>query len=107
MFVSMSFVHPFVSLTFVALAAAVARQPVTGVASYKPANSDAGGDLYINDFVGMLGIPLVPTSTFPKDADAIFLPTQAAKDEAVVAQSCGVWCFRGRAARAGLEVDHR
>jgi hypothetical protein len=71
----------------VALATAVAHQPVTGVASYKPANSDAGGDLYINDYVGMLGIPLIPTSTFPKDANAIFLPTQAAKDEAIVTQT--------------------
>lgn len=66
------------------LAAAVAKNPVVGAAGYKPANSDAGGDLYLMDYIGMLGVSLVPVSVYPENADVIFLPTQAATDSAVV-----------------------
>ena len=58
--------------------------PVQGIVGYKPPNSDAGGDLYIMDFIGMLGVPLVPESHFPAGAHSIFLPTQAASDENIV-----------------------
>lgn len=60
------------------LAKAVAENPVTGVYGYKPPASDAGGDLYIMDFIGMLGVPLVPTPEYPENAQVVFLPTQAA-----------------------------
>ncbi len=70
----------------VKLARAVASNPVVGVAGYKPPNSDAGGDLYILDFVGMMGIPLVPVSTYPEKANVVFLPTQAAADTAIAAK---------------------
>jgi hypothetical protein len=62
------------------LASFVARHPVVGVPAYKPPNSDPGGDMYIMDFLGMLGIPLVPVHKFPTDAPVIFLPAQAATD---------------------------
>ena len=66
------------------LAVAVAKNPVVGVAGYKPANSDAGGDLYLMDYIGMLGVSLVPVSVYPENADVIFLPTQAATDSTIV-----------------------
>jgi len=72
------------------LATAVRDSPVIGFAAYKPPNSDAGSDLYVMDFLGMLGLPLIPHSSYPKDAQTIFLPTQAAADPAIeplVAQS--------------------
>ncbi|MGB2865529.1 MAG: hypothetical protein WBC05_19520 [Sedimentisphaerales bacterium] len=62
------------------LAAFVREHPVTGVPAYKPLNSDPAGDMYIMDFLGMLGIPLVPVHKFPVDAPVIFLPAQAAAD---------------------------
>jgi hypothetical protein len=62
------------------LAAFVREHPVTGVAAYKPPNSDPAGDMFIMDFLGMLGIPLVPVHKFPTDAPVIFLPAQAAAD---------------------------
>ncbi len=68
------------------LAKVVAENPVTGVAAYKPPNSDAGGDLYIMDFIGMLGVPLVPVSEYPANAQIIFLPTQAAADPDIFAK---------------------
>ncbi len=62
------------------LAEFVAKNPVSGIAAYKPPNSDPGPDMYLFDFLGMLGIPLVPVSAFPEDSEVIFLPTQAAAD---------------------------
>ncbi len=62
------------------LAKYVAENPVEGIAAYKPQHSDAGGDLYLMDFIGTLGIPLVPRFQYPENATVVFLPTQAAKD---------------------------
>lgn len=62
------------------LAAFVRKHPVVGVPAYKPPNSDPGGDMYLMDFLGMLGIPLVPVHEFPGEAPVIFLPAQAAAD---------------------------
>lgn len=67
-----------------ALAKTVDSAPVQGIAAYKPPQSDAGGDLYIMDVIGMLGIPLVPVSTYPENAHTIFLPTQAATDPNII-----------------------
>ncbi len=36
------------------------------------------------DYIGMLGVSLVPDSKYPENADVIFLPTQAATDSVVV-----------------------
>lgn len=66
------------------LAKAINKNPVKGPVAYKPANSDAGDDLYIMDFIGMFGISLVPDSKYPEDASVIFLPTQAATDSTIV-----------------------
>ena len=68
------------------LAKSVAENPVVGVVGYKPINSDAGGDLYIMDFIGTLGIPLVPVHQYPEDAEVIFLPTQAAADTEILSK---------------------
>lgn len=68
------------------LARAVKANPVVGVAAYKPPHSDAGTDSYIMDVVGMLGVPIVPTHTFPMNSQTIFLPTQAAKDPDIAAK---------------------
>ncbi len=68
------------------LAKSVAENQVVGVAAYKPINSDAGGDLYIMDFIGTLGIPLVPVHQYPEDAQVIFLPTQAAADVEILSK---------------------
>ncbi|MBL7646270.1 MAG: hypothetical protein JNK74_08800 [Candidatus Hydrogenedentes bacterium] len=66
------------------LASAVDEQPVTGVATYKPANSDPGSDMYIMDFVGMLGVPVIPVSAYPAEAASVFVPTYGAHDPAIV-----------------------
>jgi hypothetical protein len=65
----------------VELAAFVRENPVIGIPAYKPPNSDPGGDMYIMDFLGMLGVPLVPVHKFPESVPIIFLPAQAASDK--------------------------
>ncbi|HLF33497.1 MAG TPA: hypothetical protein VI583_04640, partial [Cyclobacteriaceae bacterium] len=66
------------------LAKVIAVNPVRGISAYKPPNGDAGGDMYIMDFIGMLGVPLIPCSQYPEDAEVIFLPAQAAADTAIL-----------------------
>jgi hypothetical protein len=53
---------------------------VIGVAAYKPANSHAENEKRVFDFVGMLGLPLVPCHEFPTDAPAAFFSVHALKD---------------------------
>lgn len=66
------------------LAKAVAKNPVKGATGYKPANSDAGGDLYLMDYIGMFGISFVPDSKYPENSEVILLPTQAAADNEIL-----------------------
>jgi hypothetical protein len=66
------------------LSKTVSQYPVTGTVGYKPAQSDAGGDLYLLDGLGMFGVSLVPASSYPADAKVILLPTQAAADKDIV-----------------------
>lgn len=68
------------------LARKVAAEPVKGAMAYKPPSSNAHGDLYIMDFIGMLGVPLIPVSYYPENARVIFLPTQAAADTGILAK---------------------
>jgi hypothetical protein len=79
------------------LAAFVREHPVVGVPAYKPPNSNPAGDMYIMDFLGMLGIPIIPVHTFPENAPVIFLPAQAAADPKLLdkidrarARGCGL-----------------
>ena len=44
------------------LAKLVRNKPPKGIAAPKPPNSDAFQEQYVYDFVGMLGLPLVPTA---------------------------------------------
>jgi len=68
------------------LAKAVATNPVQGVVGYKPPNSDAGGDLYLMDYIGTFGVSLVPDSKYPENSKVIFLPTQAAADPEILSK---------------------
>lgn len=67
--------------TLIDLARMVGQQPVKGVYGYKPPYSDPHSNHYIMDYMGMIGVPLIPASSFPSQAEVIFLPIQAAKDD--------------------------
>ena len=63
-----------------AVAEQVARRQIVGVAAYKPANSHPEKEPRVFDFVGMMGLPLVPCYEFPADAKAAFFSVHALKD---------------------------
>jgi hypothetical protein len=67
-----------------ATAREVGRRPIVGVAAYKPANSPPGKEARVFDFVGMLGLPLVPCHEFPEKARAAFFSAHALKDPNLV-----------------------
>lgn len=62
------------------LARLVRGKPIKGIIAPKPPNSDADGEQYVFDFVGMLGLPLVPTAKIDSDAKAAFFSIHALKD---------------------------
>ncbi len=64
------------------LAELVRNKPIRGIIAPKPPNSDAYDEQYVFDFVGMLGLPLVPTATINPDAEAAFFSVHALKDPA-------------------------
>lgn len=55
------------------------RQPL-GVAAWKPINSHGGKEKRVFDFLGMMGVPLLPTHLFPTNAPAAFFSYHALKD---------------------------
>ncbi len=56
------------------------NKPIKGVHAPKPPNSDADGEQYVFDFVGMLGLPLIPSAEINLDAKAVFFSVHALKD---------------------------
>jgi hypothetical protein len=75
------------------LAKLVDNKPVKGILATKPANSiphsnfdsilvfsGRDADAYIYNFVGMLGLPLVPTEKIDMNAEAAFFPVHILKD---------------------------
>ena len=55
-----------------------------GIAFYKPLDTDGEDEAYLLDYLGMLGLPMIPCHRFPHDAQAVCLPLQAAADPDVV-----------------------
>lgn len=56
----------------------------TGVSCYLP--PDAQGEDHLEDFLGMIGIPMDPTPDFPYDRKTIFLTAQALKDPLIISR---------------------
>jgi hypothetical protein len=69
-----------------AVAEQVGRRQIVGVAAYKPANSHPEKEPRVFDFVGMMGLPLVPCHEFPADAKAAFFSVHALKDPELAAK---------------------
>jgi hypothetical protein len=62
------------------LAEIVRNKPIRGILAPKPPNSDADGEMYVFDFAGMLGLPLIPTAEINPDAKAAFFAVHTLKD---------------------------
>jgi hypothetical protein len=69
-----------------AVAREVARRHPAGVAAYKPANSHPGDEKVVFDFVGMLGLPLLPCHEFPAGSRTAFFSVHALKDPGFASQ---------------------
>jgi hypothetical protein len=67
------------------LAEIIRGKPIRGVLAPKPPNSEPHNEQYIFDFVGMLGLPLVPEAEI-RDAEAVFLSVHALKDRELVSK---------------------
>ena len=72
-----------------AVAGQVALRTPVGIAAWKPASSHPGDEKVVFDFVGMLGLPLVPCHGFPAQAPAAFFSVHALKDPAAAAKIGG------------------
>jgi hypothetical protein len=68
------------------VASEVARRKIVGIAAYKPINSHPEKESRVFDFVGMLGLPLVPCHQFPTNAPAAFFSVHSLKDPDFPAQ---------------------
>jgi hypothetical protein len=62
------------------VASEVRKREIIGIAAYKPPNSHPEDEKRVFDFVGMLGLPLVPGHEFPMTAPAAFFSVHALKD---------------------------
>jgi len=51
-----------------------------GVFAYKPINSDAGSENYLFDYLGMFGIPVIPISVYPDEAESVIVSEHSAAD---------------------------
>jgi hypothetical protein len=69
-----------------AVAKETAKRKLIGLAAYRPANSDPGKEQRVYDFVGMMGLPLVPCHEFPTNALAAFFPAHCLKDKDIAAK---------------------
>ncbi len=62
------------------LAERLRAEPRHGVAFYKPPASNGQENLYLADYLAMIGWPILPQSSYPGQARVAFLPAQAAAD---------------------------
>ena len=92
----------------------VSKRRAIGVAAYKPPNSHPEKEPRVFDFVGMMGLPLVPCHEFPKDAKAAFFSVHALKDQnlseemsTLIARAVPVLVTDGLAQRleGGVQLD--
>jgi hypothetical protein len=60
------------------LAVRVQNQRRDGIAFFKPPSSPADDNLYLADYLSVIGLPLRPEASYPKTARVVFLPVQAA-----------------------------
>jgi GH43 family beta-xylosidase len=90
----------------------VRERQIVGVAAYKPPNSHPENEARVFDFVGMMGVPLVPCHEFPRDAQAAFFSVHALKDpnlceelQRLVDRGVPLLVTDGLAERVGTSLD--
>lgn len=66
------------------LAARVRTRAPRGIACYKPPSSESEENLYLMDYAGMLGLPVVPVAHYPHAEKVAMLGVQAAADPQLI-----------------------
>jgi hypothetical protein len=66
------------------LAAKVQRHAPSGIAYYNPPNSQSEDNMYLADYLAMLGLPVLPEAAYPATASVVILPVQAAFDGGIL-----------------------
>ncbi|MDH7501895.1 MAG: hypothetical protein QHJ82_04155 [Verrucomicrobiota bacterium] len=64
----------------IAIAKSIQNAEPDGVYFYKPPNSDADDNLFLADYLGMIGLPIVPVATYPDNSRVVFLAAHAVAD---------------------------
>jgi hypothetical protein len=67
----------------------VQSRELVGIAAYKPPNSHPDPERRVFDFLGMMGLPLVPCHEFPREAKASLFSVHALKDPNFVQELSG------------------
>ena len=57
-----------------------------GLAFYKPPGAESAENMYLADYLGMIGLPILPVAQYPTAAKVAFLPVQAAGDGQLLEQ---------------------
>jgi len=94
------------------LAPIAQAQKLRGVHTCKPPNSDAGPERRMFDFVGMLGLPLMPSGQVDADVQAAFFSVHALADPAfpqklsqIIARGTPVLLTSNLVQRVGMSFD--
>src|ERR1043166_5628805 len=66
------------------LAEHVRGKPRRGIAYYKLGGSEGDENLYLADYLGMIGLPVLPQAQYPDYATVVFMPVQSAADKALL-----------------------
>jgi hypothetical protein len=69
------------------LAAWVKGEEPRGVVSYRPMNAPAGEESYIFDWLGMVGLPVIPAHEFPGEAQVALFSVHARHDPEFAARA--------------------
>jgi len=66
------------------LAGKVHGRPLRGISYYMPAGSNGQGNFYLADDLPMIGLPIVPESSYPTASRIAILPAHAAADPEIL-----------------------
>lgn len=62
-----------------------------GIPFYKPPGGESEENIYLADYLGILGLPILPVADYPAKAKVVFLPVQAAADTNLLAKMKRHW----------------
>lgn len=68
-----------------ALSAELQRRSRQGIPFYKPSGSSSDDNMYLADYLGMIGLPILPVAEYPRTSSVAIFPFQAEHDSALLA----------------------